>query len=309
MKKMAVIIVYFGELPEYMHFFIKSASYSTEADFLIFTDDDFSNYSLYENVLFKKFSLTDFNQILNDKISIGFDIKINNGYKLCDLKSLYGYLFQDYITSYLAWAHCDIDIILGDFMPIFSDLFTGNYDIISTHPAYISGAFTAYKNEERVNTLFMQSKDLSKVLLSNRYLAFDEASDVIAKLWDGHDLFDFESEIESMTHLAKQELKYGIRTLFVDAIVERVVGRINFEKGRVYDMQKEVSVFHFLVYKSNISFNVPLFKNEDKWQFTVHGFFTNTLRAYTISYADSIVTNFLTKATRKVKSIANKITV
>jgi len=52
-KKLAVIIVYFGRFPKYIDFFLKSASYSKEVDFIIFTDANFKQYPCYDNIVFK----------------------------------------------------------------------------------------------------------------------------------------------------------------------------------------------------------------------------------------------------------------
>jgi hypothetical protein len=302
-RKLAVIIVYFGKFPNYIDFFMKSASYNKEADFFIFTDANFSLYKSYSNIIFKHFTLENFNALANRRIVIGATINVNNGYKLCDFKPMYGHIFQRYIENYLFWAHCDIDIILGDFMKILNNFFPGKYDIISSHPAYISGGFTAYRNEERVNSVFMQSKDFVRVLTENKYFAFDEASTVISKLWDGHDIFEFESEIESMTHIVKNRESYNINALFLDAIVEKVVHKVQFNKGRLHDRDKEIGIFHFLIYKNNIFFNVPKFRGDNKWYFTSYGIFTESLQAYTTSLLSCILNNLWLKSIRRMNKL------
>jgi len=84
-------------------------------------------------------SLKGFNELVNVKIKVGVDINVTNGYKLCDFKPMYGFMFQDYIKDYVAWAHCDVDIILGDFIGFINGIEAGDCDIVSSHPDYLSG--------------------------------------------------------------------------------------------------------------------------------------------------------------------------
>jgi hypothetical protein len=64
--------------------------------------------------------------------------------------------------------------------------------------------------------------------------------------------FEFESEIESMTHIVKNRESYNINALFLDAIVEKVVYEVQFDEGRLHDRDKEISIFHFLFYNNII---------------------------------------------------------
>lgn len=298
-NKLAVIIVYFGKFPKYMQYFLKSASYSSRVDFLIFTDADFDNYSKYDNIIFYKFLLNDFNRLANERINLGFDFLLKNSYKLCDLKPMYGWIFQNYLVNYEAWAHSDIDIFIGDFIDEFEPILLGEVDVISSHARYISGAFTAYRNKDYVNTLFMRSKDCQRVLCDDKILYFDEASNVISKLWSGYNIFDFESEIESMTHLVKNK-KHNINALFLNLIVEKLDGKLFFDAGSMHDKRGKVKIFHFLIYKNKLLFNVPRYCDESNWSFSEYGIFTSFIYSRTVSLVKSFCSNISIKISNKI---------
>ena len=297
-KKLAVIVVYFGKFPKYMHYFLQSASYNRELNFKIFTDDDYSCYASYENVEFIAMNLVVFNELVSKKMK--FTVAIKNSYKLCDFKPMYGFIFNDYISIYSHWAHCDVDIIFGNIANYLIRNSLYDYDIVSSHGLYISGAFTMYKNTEYVNNIFTLSKDYKKVICDEKYLSFDEASTVISKLWDGYDIFTFPSAIESMSHIVKN-LKNNLKAYFGKFIEERIKDKITWSEGRLYDGNNEIIIFHYLVYKEKINFNVPDFKNDLTYTFTTNGFFTKKLGSYTHAWVSSIYRNFAGKVKAKVR--------
>ena len=288
-----------------MNYFLKSASCSEEVDFLIFTDADLNGIKNYKNVKYFNLSLQNFNKLANEKIAIASGFQVANGYKLCDIKPMYGQIFQEYLLEYSAWAHGDIDMFMGNFMPDLRPLFDGEIDVISSHPQYISGAFTAYRNVAEINSLFMHSKDYQKVLTTSEYVSFDEASDVMPKLWDGCNIFDFPSHIESITHLVMNN-KYGVRAKFLPLIVERVQGEVRFDKGQLFDETGEIKIFHFLIYKNNISFNVPVYKGEHYWIFTKYGIFNSSFTKNNASLFISSARALFKKAYGKFIKYINK---
>ena len=45
---------------------------------------------------------------------LGFEVYLERPYKCCDLKPAYGVIFEEYLTAYSYWGHCDFDLIFGD---------------------------------------------------------------------------------------------------------------------------------------------------------------------------------------------------
>jgi hypothetical protein len=72
------------------------------------------------------------------------------------------------------WAHGDIDIVYEDIRNFMTDEILNSYDNISSRHDYITGTFCLFKNNQQMNTLFMQSKDYKKVMSSADHFCFDE---------------------------------------------------------------------------------------------------------------------------------------
>ena len=65
-------------------------------------------------------------QMIQEKFD--YDISICEPHKLCDYKPAYGYIFEQYISEYKFWGHCDIDTIMGDLNEFITDDLLELYD-------------------------------------------------------------------------------------------------------------------------------------------------------------------------------------
>lgn len=146
MKVCCFVICYFGKLPNYIKYVLKTCAANAEYNWLLFTNDD-TKHDYPENFQVELIGFEDF----IDKIQKKFDFKlcISYPYKLCDLKPAYGYLFKEYLEEYPFWGHCDLDQFFGnlkEFIPIGK---LEKYDKIFT-----LGHMTIYKNCKQMNELF-----------------------------------------------------------------------------------------------------------------------------------------------------------
>src|SRR5690606_41338474 len=82
--KIALINVYFGELPWYFPYFLFSSGYNPKVDFIIFTDDNTENFEIPKNVKIEEYSIKKFNESAS-KI-LGIPIDISTPYKLVRVK-------------------------------------------------------------------------------------------------------------------------------------------------------------------------------------------------------------------------------
>lgn len=147
MKLCCYIIPYFGKFPDYFPLFLKSCEFNPSFNWLIFTDDD-TIYNFPKNV--KKINLTfsEFQNIVQSKFD--FKIALRTPYKLCDYKPAYGYLFEEYLTDYMYWGHCDVDTIMGNLSHFLTYDFMKKYDKL-----FCLGHMTLYKNTFENNRVFM----------------------------------------------------------------------------------------------------------------------------------------------------------
>lgn len=145
--KVALIVLYFGKLPNYFSLFLKSCEVNKDFTWLIFTDDQ-TKFNYPENV--KKIDMK-FEQCQNlFQQKFDFDIALKTPQKLCDYKCAYGYILQDYIKDYEFWGHCDIDLIFGNLSNFVTKEVLQNYDKL-----YTLGHLTIYRNYKLINRQFM----------------------------------------------------------------------------------------------------------------------------------------------------------
>lgn len=105
-----------------------------------------------------------------------YSFKLDEPYKLCDYRPLFGLVFQDVIMKYKFWGHCDPDIIWGDLSKYITPHVLAGYDRI-----YTSGHLTIYRNNVTINdsALVTPKHSLlnSKHVYTSNYSAyFDEGS-------------------------------------------------------------------------------------------------------------------------------------
>lgn len=148
--KICIIIPFFGALPPWSNLFFMSCGYSPSIHFKIFTDDDRA-WEYPENVEIIPMKFLEMQNLLKDKLK-----KLGGGYlgfpyKLCDYRPAYGYIFEDYLSDYDYWGHCDMDTLMGN---LESWLAKGNYKDYDRLLSY--GHLSLYKNEEEINSLFMK---------------------------------------------------------------------------------------------------------------------------------------------------------
>jgi glycosyltransferase involved in cell wall biosynthesis/LmbE family N-acetylglucosaminyl deacetylase len=133
--KKVLICPYFGDVPEWMN---------------QFTDNLPAGYDIIFDT-----DLEAFKKRVKDKLGIDYPGLLGTG-KVWDYRAALGLLYEDHITEYDFWGHCDFDMVFGDVNKWFDDETLSKLDIWSNHHEYICGPWTLYRNCESVNKLFMQ---------------------------------------------------------------------------------------------------------------------------------------------------------
>lgn len=164
-NRIAIVLAYFGELPNYNDLFLKSCL-NQPFDLIFFTDQ---NLKEKNNIKVVKLSFDDFKSIIQEKFN--FSISLKMPYKFVDFQPAIGYIFNDYLKSYDFWGHCDNDQIFGDFSHFITDEILDKYDKL-----YRCGHLTIYRNSESNNILFMNEvgMDYKKVFSKDYIFVFDE---------------------------------------------------------------------------------------------------------------------------------------
>lgn len=167
--KIAFILPYFGEFPNYFKLYLKSCEFNKDYDWIIITDDK-SKYNFPKNVKVIYETFEQLKKRISDKFD--FDIKLDRPHKLCDFKPAYGYIFEDILKGYDFWGHCDPDCIFGNLSAFITS------DLLTNDKIFTLGHMTLYRNKKEINMMFKEkinSKDRYKeVFTNNRGYAFDE---------------------------------------------------------------------------------------------------------------------------------------
>lgn len=152
MKKIAIIIPYFGKWPDWIDLFFFSCAKNPTIDFMIFTDCEIKDI-IQENIKLFPISFSEYSKYVSEQLNITFSP--NNPYKLCDLKPFYGYLHRDLLIGYDFYGFGDVDLVYGDLRAFITDDILDRFGVISTHDDRISGHFCLFKNnDENINKVF-----------------------------------------------------------------------------------------------------------------------------------------------------------
>jgi len=249
-KNIAIIILYFGELPWYFDYFIHTCRYNPSVDFFLITDDSAYDDKVPKNINIIHKSFIETKKIIGKKLKLKVDFE--SAYKLCDFKPAYGYIFSDIVQGYDFWGHADIDIIFGDIRSFITTKLLNKFDTISLRNDFITGYFQLFKNTKKVNTLFMQSKDYKKVFTSSKHYCFDETNFTFKEFNQEIHYSVIKSEIESMTHVIMRlhEQKY-IHAHFDFFVIEGAPGKLKWDKGKlIYKNEIEAVLYHLILLKN-----------------------------------------------------------
>lgn len=181
MKKIRLIIPYFGKLPKFFPYFLLTAKRNKKIDFLIYTDQNVDQLEILnaENIEFKTLSFDDLRKKVQSKFD--FEISLKTPYKLCDYKVAYGFIFEEELKGYDYWGFCDTDVLLGDIYQFLEEhsFFENDYARYG-----LLGHLQIFKNSQEVNYVFMSGQGLNyrldyhNVFTSEQNFIFDEAEGI-----------------------------------------------------------------------------------------------------------------------------------
>lgn len=247
----AMIICYIGNLPWYFDYFVHSCSFNLDIGFYIITNDKDYKKKLPKNVTVVYSTLEEINNLATERL--GFQTHITDGYKLCDFKPAYGFVFSKLVEEYDFWGHGDLDIIYGNIRKFIDNKVLDNNDVIAVRDDFLTGYFLLFRNNDMCNQLFKKSRDYQKVLSDSKHYCFDETNFNFIDFERGIHYSKIKTEIESMTHVIKRcnELS-EIRAYFDFHVIEGAYGKLLWENGKLtYDNGRfEAMLYHLILFKN-----------------------------------------------------------
>lgn len=172
MQTIAIVILYFGKLPNYFDLFLESAAKNNTIDFYLFTDTQPALPEGCSNIYITHSTLEQCKVRIEN--AVGYSCCLEAPYKLCDYRPSYGLVFADYLAEYDWWGFCDVDVILGDLRKFLTN------DILQQYEKFSNlGHLMLFKNTTAVNKRFMCWKTgayntFFEAAHSRRNVAFDE---------------------------------------------------------------------------------------------------------------------------------------
>lgn len=152
MKKVLILIDYFGEWPGWFPVFLESCAANPTIDWCIHTDCEEPDHPP-ANVRFIRTSFEDFCARAGERLGVNFAPR--SPYNLCNLRPMSGVIHQELIANYDYFGWGDIDVIYGDIRSIYTDeVFSKN--VISSHDSICSGHLTLVKNEAWLREAYLQ---------------------------------------------------------------------------------------------------------------------------------------------------------
>jgi hypothetical protein len=170
-KKIAILIPYFGKFPEWADLFFQTLKKNKTIDFIFFTDCDTSKYKA-PNLFFNQMSFQKYIQFVNTKLPITFHP--TNAYKLCDLRPLYGYIHEDILKPYDFYGWTDMDILFGDIRSFYTNEILERYAVLSTHAIRISGHMALFRNTTENRQMYKKIYNWQEALQHKNFVGIDE---------------------------------------------------------------------------------------------------------------------------------------
>jgi hypothetical protein len=250
-----LIMPYFGKWPDYFPFYLDSCRRNPDIDFLFFTDCGVPA-NLPANVTMIANSLDDVRSLASHKLSI--NACIDRPFKLCEFKAAYGDIFSDYLEGYDFWGFGDIDVVYGRIRDFATTQVLDTFDVFSARKEYVSGAFSLFRNCERVNKLYQQSPDWERVLSVPEFFSFSECNKRWNQLITGESIFDLDTDIRSFTEMVFDAERRGeIKTWFETVALEDIHSVVEVTEKGVFEFWTRYLLLHFVIVKRRTYFQVP----------------------------------------------------
>ncbi|MDD4992421.1 MAG: hypothetical protein PHR83_09340 [Paludibacter sp.] len=170
--RIAIIIPYFGEWPEWIDLYFYSCAQNHGIDWYFYTDCSKESFLIADNLFFYSITFADYCALISK--SLGIEFKPISAYKLCDIKPFLGFIHKDILTSYQFWGFGDIDVVWGNIRAFYTNKVLEKFDVFSTHNDRLSGHLAILRNIKRINELCFNIKEWQNKLELNQNFVLDE---------------------------------------------------------------------------------------------------------------------------------------
>jgi len=271
------LLPYFGAWPVWFPLFLESCSTNPSFAWKIYGDHNYEG-KWPENVHFQNLKLSDFHALSEKKLDL--KIALKESYKICDLKPMYGHIFEDDIGGYTHWGITDLDLAYGDLASFVNDdaLAISTADVWSAYDKSC-GAFQFFRNSDKLRYLYQKIPGYAECLAHEKMISLTEPGlDYVLKRSKGLrwlKVVDYESELNrSRPRMGAWIMKFG------EIERDQCLGSEVYEwsNGQTFqllpnNMRKEFMFLHWFQWKQS-----SFWKNYDgssglrQWYLSYEGF-------------------------------------
>lgn len=283
MKKIIVIIPYFGRWPFWMDLFLASCRANPTIDWLLLGDCGRPENSP-TNLKFVEISFSDYKKKVAKSLDISFDPQ--SAYKLCDIKPMLGKIHEQEISDYDFWAFGDLDLVYGDLRAVYTEDLLSKYDVISNHATRVSGHLCLLRNTEEMRTIFRKAPGWKQKIESQQHLAFDEKA--FSKIFVKHKNFPawLRKPLIWLVYPLSRRVRFTERYTTPNGCIAWRDGRFNFPAEWYWDAKEGISnsfqkepdmpYYHFAVWKKSDWSDLPVeqciqYREGTTYRFSVQG--------------------------------------
>ena len=251
MSQIALVLPYYGKLPWYFSYYLRSLE-GIAMDVLFISDLEVEAHP--GNFKPIRMTFDELNALVCAKVTGAVPLK--NTRKLCDYKPMYGRIFEEYLKGYVFWAFGDCDLVYGkDINGFLSDV-VPSYDVLSLRKHWLSGSLTIIRNLPRFNSLYTKAATLRDVFNCDECVCFDELGGYwFRELENGRmKMADCEKQKDYFTATIWREP--NLRLFHEDLVEEDDLAHktLNVCGGRLGIGEREVLAFHYINVKRNPAF-------------------------------------------------------
>lgn len=229
-KRICLIEVWLGKIPDYFRFHIKTLKQIECVDFYFYTDDRSYDFSKIDLKNFKVNYITEeeFIDRFNRTADISID-RIQYAKKIVDFKLSYFSMFPEIIENYDYVGIYDIDTLFGDIESDLVDAMHNGFDFISIGDKEfcnrLSGPLLIFKNTKELINLYRNDRYYETLQLDEIY-GYGE---------------------KELSDLAMRS--YRTKILEIQNLNQKIGGKIEFHSvwtnGKIWSNGRELGIYHF----------------------------------------------------------------
>ena len=169
--KIAILIPYFGEWPQWMDFFIESCRANRTIDWILIGDSA-PPANKAPNVRYVTTKFDQYRELLSERLKT--KVRADDPYKLCDIRPALPFVHADLLRGYDFAGFGDLDVIYGDIRAFYGPELLDRYDLLSTHPDRVSGHLCLMRNVPEMVSAYERAPGWKQAVGGAQHCGFDE---------------------------------------------------------------------------------------------------------------------------------------